>query len=59
MPVQLCEKDGKPGYKWGETGKCYTYTVGNESERREAKRRANIQGYAIRKSQERRGETPE
>ncbi len=25
MPVTKCMEDGKPGYKWGEKGKCYTY----------------------------------
>ena len=23
MPIQKCTSDGKPGYKWGEEGKCY------------------------------------
>jgi len=59
MPVQPCRKDGKPGFRWGKTGKCYTYTLGNEAARKEAERRARIQGYAIQKDQERRGETPE
>lgn len=24
MPVQRCQVDNKPGWKWGESGKCYT-----------------------------------
>jgi len=24
MPIRRCTADGKPGYKWGEGGKCYT-----------------------------------
>jgi|GEM_PF-5341882 len=24
MPVMTCIKNGKAGYKWGESGKCYT-----------------------------------
>lgn len=24
MPVQRCTKNGKPGWKWGESGTCYT-----------------------------------
>lgn len=47
MPVQKCQNAGKPGYKWGATGKCYTYEPGNTAQRKEAKRRAYIQGYAI------------
>jgi len=47
MPVQHCMKDGKPGYKYGEEGFCYTYTPGNEKERQEAKQKAYLQGVAI------------
>lgn len=47
MPVQYCEKDGKPGYRWGETGICYTYEAGNERQRAEARVKAEIQGRAI------------
>lgn len=49
MPVQECKKDGKPGYKYGEAGFCYTYTSNNETERKEAKRKAYLQGAAIEK----------
>ena len=24
MPVKPCSKNGKSGYKWGDSGKCYT-----------------------------------
>jgi len=24
MPIQPCQDQGKPGFKWGATGKCYT-----------------------------------
>jgi len=24
MPIQKCVKDGKSGWKWGKSGKCYT-----------------------------------
>jgi hypothetical protein len=40
-------KDGKPGYKYGKEGFCYTYTPGNEEERQEAERKAYLQGVAI------------
>lgn len=47
MPVKKCEKDGKPGYKWGDSGACYTYTSGNEQSRKNAKKKAHKQGAAI------------
>jgi hypothetical protein len=47
MPVQECTKDGRPGYQYGGEGFCYTYTPGNEAERREAERKAYLQGVAI------------
>ncbi len=45
MPVHACSLDGKPGYSWGNQ-KCYTYAPGDEAGRKEAKRRAILQGYA-------------
>ena len=50
MPVQECMIDGKPAYRWGDSGKAYTYTPGNESSRKEAKRKAYIQGVAVESS---------
>lgn len=50
MPVQTCQKDGEPGYRWGESGKCYTYTSGDDDGRAEARRKAEAQGAAIRAS---------
>lgn len=47
MPIQECTLDKKPGYRWGASGKCYTYPRGNETERRKAKHDAIIQGTAI------------
>ena len=47
MPVMPCREDNKPGYKYGKSGKCYVYTQGDEEERKEAKRRAYLQGAAI------------
>ncbi len=38
MPVHPCQINGKKGYKWGGSGKCYTGPG--------AKRRAGIQGAA-------------
>jgi hypothetical protein len=48
MPVKKCESDGKSGWGYGDVGKCYTGAG--------AKKKAHIQGYAIQKSQEERGE---
>lgn len=45
MPIQACTLDGKSGYQWGGSGKCYTYT--DDASRKEAKRRAILQGVAI------------
>lgn len=47
MPTKSCRKDGKPGYKWGDEGKCYTYTSGDEESRKRAKEKADAQGRAI------------
>ncbi len=46
MPVQSCRSGGRPGYKWGPSGHCYSYPSGNDAARREAKRKAVIQGIA-------------
>lgn len=45
MPVMRCQKNGKPGYKWGKTGTCYTG--------RGAKAKARRQGRAIEASKRR------
>ena len=47
MPVMSCKEEGKPGYKYGESGKCYTYTEGDEEGRKRSKQKAYIQGAAI------------
>ncbi len=47
MPVNTGkDKDGCYA-KWGESGKKYHYECGNEKEKKEAKRKAIIQGIAI------------
>ena len=50
MPVQQCTRNGKPGYKWGEQGYCYTYTPGSDRSKRRAKQKATEQGRAIKAS---------
>lgn len=47
MPVKATTKNGKPGYKYGESGAVYTYTPGNEASRERAKEKAAKQGRAI------------
>jgi hypothetical protein len=47
MPIKRCQLNGKPGYRWGTTGTCYTYTPGNEADRGRAVKRAEQQGRAI------------
>jgi len=39
MPLKTCTLDGKAGYKWGDSGKCYTG--------KDAKKQALRQGVAI------------
>jgi len=46
MPVKECQLEGKPGYKWGDKGKCYTYTPNNSVEQNNSKKKAIIQGIA-------------
>lgn len=50
MPINRCSKDGKPGFRFGTTGTCYTYTTGNDASRARAKKKAQTQERAIRAS---------
>ena len=50
MPIQSCQSGGKPGFKAGPTGKCYTYS--NEASRKEAIAKAQAQLKAIKTSQQ-------
>lgn len=47
MPVQKCQANNKPGYKWGQQGKCYTYTKGSKSSEAAALAKAAKQGRAV------------
>ena len=51
MPVRRCVLDGKPGFKWGERGRCYTYSPNDDAGRERARERAEIQGRAIKSAQ--------
>lgn len=42
-----CSTDGKPGWKFGASGACYTYTPGNDASEKAAKVKAVKQGLAI------------
>ena len=48
MPINSCSNSGKPGYKWGEQGMCYTYAEGNDQSMKQAKNKARLQGIAAR-----------
>jgi len=50
MPVERASKDGKPGYRWGKSGKVYTYTPGDKESRERAKNKARKQGIAVKAS---------
>jgi hypothetical protein len=47
MPIQSCSDGDKPGYKWGDRGKCYIYNSGDKKSEGQAKRKAYLQGIAI------------
>lgn len=47
MPLQRCQVNGKKGWKWGSSGKCYTGPG--------ARTKALEQGRAIEASKRRRG----
>ena len=47
MPVNSCSDGGKPGYKWGDAGKCYIYDSNSEASKASAKKKALAQGIAI------------
>lgn len=47
MPLIKCRKDDKPGWKYGDSGTCYTYKAGNEKSEAAAKLKAIKQGIAI------------
>jgi len=46
MPVTSCTEDGKNGWRWGASGKCYTYPDGDEKASGKAKQKAYLQGAA-------------
>ncbi len=55
MPLMTCQKDGKPGWKFGSSGRCYTFTKGNRQSEQVALSKAIKQAAAIKASQARAG----
>jgi len=51
MPIMSCRRDGLPGFKWGESGHCYTYKPGSKSSKERARQKALRQMRAIKHSQ--------
>jgi len=47
MPLKRCEDDGRPGWKWGDEGKCYTFTEGDEESETAARKKAMAQAAAM------------
>lgn len=47
MPLKTCKSDGQPGFKFGDSGTCYTYTAGDEDAKLAAKKKAIKQAIAI------------
>ncbi len=47
MPLNKATSGGKPGYRWGQEGKVYTYKPGDAASRLKAKKAALRQGLAI------------
>jgi phage head maturation protease len=47
MPLKRCEDDGRPGWKWGDEGKCYLYEKGSESSEKAARKKALAQAAAM------------
>jgi hypothetical protein len=46
MRLKQCMVDGKPGYKWGKQGVCYTYNPKKRESMKKAKQRAKDDGRA-------------
>ncbi|OPY54651.1 MAG: hypothetical protein A4E48_00230 [Methanosaeta sp. PtaU1.Bin060] len=46
IPIQPCQEDGKDGFRYGPTGKCYTHD-GSEEGKKAARAKAAKQGRAI------------
>lgn len=50
MPVNSCQQGGRPGFRFGDRGKCFTYPAGNDAQRAQARQKAQAQERAARAS---------
>jgi len=50
MPLMRCSLEKKSGWKYGDSGECYTYTAGDKKSESTAKLKAIKQGIAINRS---------
>lgn len=55
MPVETCQEDGKLGFRWGNSGACYTYNPSSAASKATARLKAAKQGQAIAFSRAREG----
>ena len=46
MPIQNCQVDRKPGYRYAQSGKCYVYKEGDKASQTRALNKARKQGIA-------------
>ena len=51
MPIQECQVEGKPGFKWGNSGKCYTYDKDSDASKKTARKECMRQGVVIMSSE--------
>jgi hypothetical protein len=47
MPIKRVTENGKPAFRWGDSGKAYSYTPGDAASRLKAKKKAIAQGLAV------------
>lgn len=50
MPIKRCQFNGKSGFRFGDSGTCYTYTANDPASRQRARKKAEAQERAIRAS---------
>jgi hypothetical protein len=53
MPIRECQEGGRPGFRWGNASKCWTYDPNSDASRERARRECLEQGRAIEASQRR------
>ena len=46
-PIMSCQIDGKPGFKYGDQGKCYPFDSDSPESKVAARKKAAAQGVAI------------